>query len=269
MDRAGFRDAGWVWEGQGLDPGVPPSVFGVGEGANYFGLSKCNLMFHPNDQMSLEKLADKQAVVCDISKWEFIEIPAQDGQPDGTGFKKWRDADPTTVIAEAAQLSAMAMQYPNIVGAMIDDASCMRHYDTYESGTAARVREALDSARRGLKLWIVVDIEQLEDEGWEPFADVIDVVHLCCGDPIRLLELPEHVDACSRAFPRKEIIVGSYLRDYARCSAVPTEMVRAQYEAMLRLWQEGLIAGYSIIAGCLIDRHPKQAAWIRDFLSDE
>lgn len=269
MDRAGFRDAGWVWEGQGFDPGVPPSIFGVGEGADYFGLTKCNLMFHPNDHMALEKLADKKAVVCDISKWKFIEIPRQEGQPGGVGFKNWRDSNPDTVIAEAAHVSAMAMQYPNIVGALIDDTSDLFNYDNYEQGAAMRVREALDSVRQGLKLWIVVYIQQLRDERWAPFMDVVDVVHLWCGDPFRLPNLPEHVDACSQAFPGKEIIVGSYLRDYSRQAEVPTEMVQAQYEAMLRLWQEGRIAGYSILANCLIDRHPEQAEWIRDFLSDE
>ena len=35
-----MADVGWIWEGQGFDPGVYPSIFGVGEGAEYFGLRK-------------------------------------------------------------------------------------------------------------------------------------------------------------------------------------------------------------------------------------
>ncbi len=44
-----FRDVGWVWEGQGIDPKVPPSIYGLGQGARYFGLSRANYLFHPND----------------------------------------------------------------------------------------------------------------------------------------------------------------------------------------------------------------------------
>jgi hypothetical protein len=39
-----FRDAGWVWEGQGIDPKVPPSIYGIGQGARYFGLSRVNYL---------------------------------------------------------------------------------------------------------------------------------------------------------------------------------------------------------------------------------
>ena len=53
-----FRDLGWVWEGQGLDPKVPPSIYGLGQGARYFGLSRANYLFHPNDVHALRLLKD-------------------------------------------------------------------------------------------------------------------------------------------------------------------------------------------------------------------
>src|SRR5512136_825555 len=62
-----FRDAGWVWEGQGIDPKVPPSIYGLGQGARYFGLSRANFLFHPNDVYALELLKDYDEVTCDIS----------------------------------------------------------------------------------------------------------------------------------------------------------------------------------------------------------
>ena len=63
-----MRDFGWVWEGQGIDPGVYPSVFGVGDGAEFFGLSRALLIFHPNDPLSLSRLARMDEVICDITK---------------------------------------------------------------------------------------------------------------------------------------------------------------------------------------------------------
>ena len=268
MGGRSFREAGWVWEGQGLDPKVPPSIYGVGEGATYFGLDRCNLMFHPNDEMSLGKLADKAEVVADISKWKFGEIPPQEGVRGGTGFRNWRDMAPETIRWEAENVSRLSLQFPNVVGAMIDDTTGMLEYDDYGISTVATIREALHSANPELKLWIVVYWQQLREAYWEPFVEQLDVVHLWVGDPWKLVNLEEYVDTCAEVFVGKEIIVGSYLCDYGRVLAVPMECVAQQYEVMYRLWEEGRIGGYSILGNCLIDRHPEQAAWIRDFIAE-
>ena len=68
-----MADAGWVWEGQGLDPGVHPSIFGVGEGAGFFGLSRALFLFHPTTPLALHKLSHLDEVVCDVSKWGFTD----------------------------------------------------------------------------------------------------------------------------------------------------------------------------------------------------
>ncbi len=263
-----FREVGWVWEGQGFDPDVPPSIYGVGEGATYFGLDRCNLMFHPNNEVTLGKLADKAEVVADISKWKFIEMPRQEGVPGGVGFRNWRDSNPVTVREEAEKLSRLSPQFPNVVGALIDDTSCMLEYDDYNAGIPEAIRAALHSANPDLKLWIVVYGRLLDAEYWAAFADYVDVIHLWEGDPWQLVRFDEYVDQCEEVFPGKEIIIGSYLRDYTGKREVPTECVARQYEIMYRLWQEGRIAGYSILANCLIDRHPEQSEWIRDFLAE-
>jgi len=268
VSASSFREAGWVWEGQGFDPDVPPSIYGVGEGATYFGLDRCNLMFHPNDEITLGKLADKREIVTDISKWKFVEIPRQDGVAGGVGFRNWRDSDPNTARAEAENLSRLSLQFPNLVGAMIDDTTGMLEYDDYDGDAPAAVRAALHSANADLKLWIVVYCQQLVEDYWEPFAEAIDVVHLWVGDPWKLVNLEEYVDTCGEVFPGKEIIVGSYLRDYSRKQEVPTECVAQQYEIMYRLWEQERIAGYSILGACLIDRHPDQAEFIRNFIAD-
>ena len=43
-----MAETGWVWEGLAFDPGVQPTIYGVGEGTKYFGLDKANFIFHPN-----------------------------------------------------------------------------------------------------------------------------------------------------------------------------------------------------------------------------
>ncbi len=64
-------DVGWCWEGQGLDPGVHPSILGVGDGCRYFGLRRANFMFHPNDEFAMEHMAWLDEVTCDIAKWRY------------------------------------------------------------------------------------------------------------------------------------------------------------------------------------------------------
>jgi len=267
MSAQSFRDVGWVWEGQGMDPGVPPSVYGVGEGATYFGLARCVFIFHPTNRVTLGKLRDKAEVVADISKWKLIEIPPPEGEFYGVGYRNKRDSNPATAVAEAENLSRLSVEFPNVTGAFIDDTTCMFGYDNYAEDVPQRVRDALHSANPGLKLWIVVYVSQLDAEYWKPFLPFVDVVALFMGaDDIPDLE--RNVDRCAAVFPGKAINVGSYIHDYRATQPVPLERIAQQYETMYKLWQGGRIAGYNILGAMCIDRDPEEAEWIRGFLAE-
>jgi len=69
MSAGSMAEAGWVWEGIGFDPGVEPTVYGVGEGATYFGVPGANFIFHPNNEVNFAKLSHVPKVTGDISKW--------------------------------------------------------------------------------------------------------------------------------------------------------------------------------------------------------
>ena len=66
-----LADAGWIWEGQEFDPGVRISIYGLGQGAAYMGLTRANFMFLPNDEYALQLMSNLDEVTCDISKWDF------------------------------------------------------------------------------------------------------------------------------------------------------------------------------------------------------
>ena len=264
---ASFLNSGWVWEGQGFDPGVPPSIYGVGEGATYFGLDRCILIFHPTNAITLGKLRDKAEVVVDISKWKWIEVPRGDG-PGGVGFRNWRDSNPATTLEEAEILSRLSLDFPNVTGAFIDDTTSMFGYEGYAADTPARIRAALHSANPNLKLWIVVYWQQLQEDYWAPFLDYVDVISLWQGHPEKLPELAQAVDRCHAVFPGKAISVGSYLHNYGKQEPVPLDMMARQYEIMYELWEAGRIEGFNILANCLIDRDPEQAEYIRGFLAE-
>ena len=260
-----FRNAGWVWEGHGFDPGLEPSIYGVGEGAAYFGLDRVNFMFHRNNPVNLGKLNHLGEVVPDISKWKWVEIPPEPGK-HGWGYANRRDSDPETVREEAANLSRVSLDFPNVTGAIFDDTSGIFDYDAYNAGRPQQIREALHGANPALKLWLVVYTHELHMDQWQPFLPAMDIVNLWVWKFQDLPRLEEYVARCAEVFPGKEIIIGSYIRDYAAMTGVPLDLLQAQYETMLRLWEGGRIAGYNILAGCLIDMHPPQAEFIHGFI---
>jgi hypothetical protein len=264
---AGFRDAGWVWEGHGFDPGLEPSIYGVGEGAAYFGLERANFMFHRNNPVNLAKLRHLKEVVPEISKWKWVEIPPEKGR-HGWGFANWRDSRPETVRQEAENLSRLSLDFPNVTGAIIDDTSGIFGYDAYNAGWPQRISEALRGANPRLKLWLVVYTHELHMEQWRPFLPCMDIANLWVWKFQDLPRLREHVDRCAEVFPGKEIVVGCYIRDYPAKEGVPLDLMRSQFETMLELKDRGKISGYSILAGCLIDMHPPQAEFIRGFIEN-
>jgi hypothetical protein len=47
---------------------------------------------------------------------------------------------------------------------------------------------------------------------------------------------------------------------------MPLDMLKIQWEQILKHVTGAMIDGYSILAACLIDGQPEQARWVRDFI---
>ncbi|MEN6301852.1 MAG: hypothetical protein ABFD96_03965 [Armatimonadia bacterium] len=260
-----FADAGWTWEGQATDPGVPPSIFGVGEAADFFGVNRSIFLFHPTTALALRKLSDKAEVAVDISKWVWEEHRLSEDFYHVAWHSK-RDSRPEVAVAEADLLSRLSVDFPNVTGGFIDDTTCMFEYGSYSTQVPEQIRAALHSANPNLKLWIVVYVTQLDEGYWEPFLPFVDIISLWMGvDDIPNLE--RHVDRCREVFPGKEICVGSYIRDYLAQRPNPLDKIELQYETMYRLWREGRIDGYNVLSANAIDLAVPECEWIRDFIA--
>lgn len=260
-----FADVGWAWEGQATDPGVPPSIFGVGEAAEFLGLNRSIFIFHPTTALALRKLSGKAEVAVDISKWVQDEHRLSESFYDVAWASK-RDSRPEVALAEAELLSRMSLDFPNVSGAFIDDTTCMFEYGSYSTQVPEQIRAALHSANPDLKLWIVVYVTQLDADYWAPFLPFVDVISLWMGaDDIPALD--RHVARCAEIFPGKDISVGSYIRDYHAQRANPLDKIELQYETMYRLWREGRVAGYNILSAGVIDTAVAECEWIRDFIA--
>jgi len=260
-DKPTFGDLGWVWEGQGIDPQVPPSIYGLGQGARYFGLSRVNFLFHPNDVHALRLLRDYDEVVCDVSKWGW------EWSADGRPACKAR-SDPATVRAEGENVARLARQFPNVTGAYCDDLLGLMKQFKYGPKEFAGVRAAIRTANPAIKLWTVVYTHELEQAGfWTEMRPHVDVVTLWIWDSDNLVHMPRHVDQCRRLFPDTPIVMGVYLRDYGKVAPVPVDRVKRQMEGIAQLVGNGKLAGYSILAAVLIDGHRPQADAVRDFIA--
>lgn len=259
-----LKDVGWVWEGHGLDPGVPPSIFGAGEGARFFGLSRANFMFHSNTPLAMEKMAHLAEIVCDITKWEFEFVSTTDGKP---AVRNVLRGDPALTRAEAENVSRLSTQFRNVSGAFIDDMDTLINNYAYGPAEHAATYEALKSHNPYLRLWAVVYAHRLDPDYWLPYRDHIDVANLWVWRSEDLVHLDDYVDRCRAIFPEQPIIIGCYLRDYTLKAAVPMERIAFQFERIVRYLGEGKIAGFSILAACLIDVHPAEARWVRDFIA--
>jgi len=255
-----LKDVGWVWEGQGLDPGVPPSIFGVGEGAVYFGLHRVCYMFHPNTDLAMQKLSDFEEVICDISKWKFSYTKDH-------VWKQYVDAAPSTVRAEASKVSKLSLKYHNITGAFHDDMLGLCQREGYSSEQYAEIYNTLHTVNSNLKLWVVVYTHELNSAAWQSFLPYIDIVNLWVWRATDLPQLDESIVQCRKIFPNKPIILGCYLRDYPTQSPVPMNLLRLQWERIPHYLDKGLINGYSILGTVLIDGQQEQAEWVRDFIA--
>lgn len=263
-----LNDVGWVWEGQGLDPGVHPSIFGLGEGADFFGLRKVRFMFHELTPLAMDKLRDKEEVVCDISKWRHKDAPSG-------GTEHYLDGSVDAVCREAAKVSAMSRDYPNMRGGYYDDMKGLMTRDTDgESGmnpsgldAVSSIRAALTSRNPDMRLECVVYTHELDEPGfWRPLAGLMDVVSLWAWGHQRLDAYEDDLERCREIFGETPVLMGWYLRDYPTAAPIPMQAVRRQGDILLRGLNRGHLAGFDLLGAVLIDGQLQQATWIRDFI---
>jgi len=257
-----LKDVGWVWEGQGIDPGVAPSLFGVGEGARFFGLRKACFMFHPNTDLAMDKLSWMDEVVCDISKWKFR-------WPETGGVAHWVDSAPESVESEAANVASLSQRHPQVTGALHDDMRGLLQRKGWTGTKATQyqpIYEALHAHNPHLKLWAVVYSHELDDQ-WTPLLPYLDVINLWVWRSSDLSLLNPSVERAKSLFKNKPIVLGCYLRDYGEGCPVPMDLLEYQWEKVAEYVERQWIAGYAILGTVLIEGQLEQATWVRDFIS--
>ena len=252
-------DVGWCWEGQGLDPGVHPTVLGVGDGARYFGLKRCQFLYHPTTDLALQKLSDMDEVVCDISKWLLRD--ASRG-----GSESYVEGTLERVCEEAELVSKFSVKYRNITGAVHDDMLGLLRRSKFGADQYGQVVAALKKHNPDMKLWCVLYEKELDPKNWEGMQPYIDYVNLWRWN-VSDEPTDSFVAKCREIFPDKPIYLGVYLRSYAKRQPRPISALEQRFNDIVRHLDEGNIAGFEILGTILIDGQIEQAEWIRDFIA--
>ena len=276
-----LADVGWTWEGQGFVGGAGLSIYGLGEGAEYFGLKKVFTLYRPNDELAMTKLRSFEEVICEIS----ANRPMHCGERCVDSFF---DFDPTSakLLAEAKNVGEISAKYPNVKGGYIDDMLGKTEVDlslgkSEPGGITAdqysSIYSTLKKANPHLKLWALVYSKQLYEQDWAGFKPHMEVINLWVWSEKDLRNLDRHVDRCHEIFPDKPISLGCFLWDYPSMNfnkgefdkghAVSMDLLKLQWESVLKYVASGKIDSYTILGAYLIDGAPEQARWVRDFIA--
>ena len=235
-----------------------PSIFGIGDGAEFFGVRKVHFLFHDTTALALGRLAHLEEVVPDISKWRFRDT-------EGGGSASYCDGKPETVRAEAEKVSRFSRAFPIFTAPILTNERPMtkvrRRGEAPVSMTPAERKSHLKTAR-------VIYSHELEPPGSGSPSAYMDVVTFWVWGYERLMTLEEDLKRCRGLFGDRPILMGCYLRDYPTAAPMPMESVRHQWEALAKALADGLVDGYDILATVLIEGQLEQAEWIRDFIKD-
>ncbi len=262
-----LRDAGWVWEGFTFDAGVTPTIFGVGQGAEFFGLKKVVWQFVPNNELALDHLKRMDEVVLHVLRYEYkyTRIVKPDGRKTDALYMDVV-ATAQAMIEETRNVVSLAAKHPNVTGGFFDDVLLSIRDGKLTPEQFHELHRTLTANRR-LKLWTVVYTHELDAARWAPIKESVDVVNLWVWSAKDLVNLDRDLDRCRAIFGNKPVNLGCYLRDYPGHRGVPMDLLKFQWERVAKYLGEGSISGYSILGTTLIDEHIEQAQWVRDFIA--
>jgi len=242
----------WVWDGPAIDYPMGPSIMGLGEGIRFFHARNVMYLFAANNPFALNKLKEFKRVVCDITKWKFVEggryitLPSKD---------------------EALNLSKLSTRYGNIVGGIMDDLIGIFNRDKKTPEGLKETYLALKEYNPPLQLYGVIYTHEFNLPIVREYLPYIDVVNIWIWKNTESLKnLDSYINRCPEVFPGKPILLGLYLYDFPTKQPMPMDLLKFEFDKAVQYVREEKIIGFSILASSLIDHFPETANWVRRFL---
>ena len=172
-------------------------------------------------------------------------------------------------VEEAEALSKFSLQYPNIVGGVVDDIAC-NYGVNYSIKEYKAIYEALHKHNPDLELFGVVYSWELDKKELPAMAGFIDHVILWVWRKTDLIELDMAVEKCRLIFPGKPIMLGIFMFDYGDM-ALPNSPATMLYhlEKARRHLAAGKIQEIVILGDREVEKCPEAAEFIRTYLQKE
>ena len=172
---------------------------------------------------------------------------------------------------EAELLSKLSLEYPNIVGGVVDDMSgnCGENYSHAEYRA---IHQALHKHNPDLELYGVVYTWELErmPERVRLVSDCIDHVILWFWSKTDLMHFDLALERCRAIFPGKPIMLGIFMFDYgASCLPNSPAVMAYHFEKARRALADGKVQDIVILGDREIEKCPETAEFIREYLKKE
>ena len=172
---------------------------------------------------------------------------------------------------EAELLSKLSLEYPNIVGGVVDDMSG-NYGENYSHAEYRAIHQAMHKHNPDLELFGVVYSWELErmPEKVRIVSDCIDHVILWFWSKTDLMNFDLSLERCRAIFPGKPIMLGIFMFDYgASCLPNTPDVMAYHFEKARRALADGKIQDIVILGDREIEKCPEAAQFIKEYLKKE
>ena len=159
----------------------------------------------------------------------------------------------------------LAEQYPNVVGAFMDDFFMDSKSPDEAEALLKEIRAGLSKACRPMELYTVMYSREIDTV--DPrLMEYIDGISLWTSDSNQLAHLEENFNALEKKFPKHKKLLGIYMFDFSKGMPITNELMEHQCELGLQLLKEGRLDGMIFEANSVMGIGLTSELWLRDWI---
>jgi len=239
----------WIWGGPTPYWGGSLEDDTLIRGAKYFNIKNAFYVYGSTTEKMIALHSGFRRLLCQVNS----NCRAAD-QIDGM-----TDADMAELV------SRFSLKYPNICGAICDDAT--QNEDVIDP-EPFRIRcEALKKHNPALKMFGVAYAHEMKNKDFTPILPYVDGVNFWFWSMEEILEYDRYIRLCQEKFPGKLIIQGIFIHEYCRSDAGAfPELLEYQLDKAREYLTKGVSSGVILLGDREISKWPDSARAVRNYL---
>lgn len=243
----------WIWGGPTPYWGGSLSDDTLIRGAEYFGIRNAFYMYGPTTEKMIALHGGFDNLLCQVNTL------CRSGDQIGT----------MTDVEMAELVSRFSLKYPNIRGAICDDATT--HQKTIDPEPFRRRFEALKKHNAALKMYGVAYAHELgSGKDFSCILPYTDGVNLWFWSMDEILEYDRYAALCHEKFPGKSVILGIFIHEYSRSDAGAfPELLVYQLDKARESIAAGVLDGVIVMGDREIRKWPETSRTVRDYLRNQ